>query len=589
MGTVVTLTGSGFTGAIRVALGRATARFTVVSDARIRLVVPAGAVSGPIGVTTSGGSALSPGSFVVTADPPPDPAKAITAFSFAGLDPPVSGVIDEAARTIALSVSTSTDLSALVATFTTTGTAVSVDGLPQVSGFTVNDFTSPVVHRITAADSSTQDDLVTVTPAPGGIKIGDHYGGVVVAYILLPGDKGYVPGDTRGLIAAEEDAGDVKWNLVSTPATYSSGTEVGTGFVNTETIIRVQGGDQRAQATYAAGVARLYYGGDFYDWYLPSKDELARLYQNRGAIGGFKLKWYWTSTEAPTNTANFWRNAWAMAFSVPSRVYLSATVGPCMVRPIRWFAITPQKSITAFSFQGVNPPVLAKIDETAHTMQMVVRAGTDVKTLVATFTTTGHYVSVGGARQVSGQTANDFTNTVTYTVHAPDGTAQDYAVTVLYIGKGYEGGRIAYFLQHGEPGYSAHYVHGYFATAADLPAEYPWSNNETRLGGTGDWLRDGKSNTYKIAAQPGAGTCAASACLSLNQGGCQDRYLPSVVEMYKLVENQAALGGWKNGGRNHYWTSSELYSDTAYYRTLVDLGGDVKKRTLLSVRPIRNF
>ena len=505
MGTVVTLTGSGFTGAIRVALGRATARFTVVSDARIRLVVPAGAVSGPIGVTTSGGSALSPGSFVVTADPPPDPAKAITAFSFAGLDPPVSGVIDEAARTIALSVSTSTDLSALVATFTTTGTAVSVDGLPQVSGFTVNDFTSPVVHRITAADSSTQDDLVTVTPAPGGIKIGDHYGGVVVAYILLPGDKGYVPGDTRGLIAAEEDAGDVKWNLVSTPATYSSGTEVGTGFVNTETIIRVQGGDQRAQATYAAGVARLYYGGDFYDWYLPSKDELARLYQNRGAIGGFKLKWYWTSTEAPTNTANFWRNAWAMAFSVPSRVYLSATVGPCMVRPIRWFAITPQKSITAFSFQGVNPPVLAKIDETAHTMQMVVRAGTDVKTLVATDTTTGHYVSVGGARQVSGQTANDFTNTVTYTVHAPDGTAQDYAVTVLYIGKGYEGGRIAYFLQHGEPGYSAHYVHGYIATAADLPADYPYSNNETRLGGTGDWLGDGKNNTDRIAAQPGPG------------------------------------------------------------------------------------
>jgi hypothetical protein len=34
---------------------------------------------------------------------------------------------------------------------------------------------------------------------------------------------------------------------------------------------------------------------------------------------------------------------------------------------------------------------------------------------------------------------------------------------------------------------------------------------------------------------------------------------------------------------------SELYSDTAWYRTLVDLGGDVKKSTLLSVRPIRNF
>jgi len=32
------------------------------------------------------------------------------------------------------------------------------------------------------------------------------------------------------------------------------------------------------------------------DWYLPSKDELSKLYLNRSAIGGF-TDWYWTSSE----------------------------------------------------------------------------------------------------------------------------------------------------------------------------------------------------------------------------------------------------------------------------------------------------
>jgi hypothetical protein len=44
--------------------------------------------------------------------------------------------------------------------------------------------------------------------------------------------------------------------------------------------------------------------------------------------------------------------------------------------------------------------------------------GTDVTALVATFTKTGVIVRVGLNVQVSGTTANDFTNPVTYTVTA---------------------------------------------------------------------------------------------------------------------------------------------------------------------------
>ena len=83
------------------------------------------------------------------------PAKAITAFSFQGLSPPVTGTVTEAAHTMALTVPFGTNVSALVATFSTTGASVRVGATLQVSGTTANNFSSPVTYRVTAANAST--------------------------------------------------------------------------------------------------------------------------------------------------------------------------------------------------------------------------------------------------------------------------------------------------------------------------------------------------------------------------------------------------------------------------------------------------
>src|SRR5207248_10611 len=67
--TSVTITGSSFTGATAVAFNGLSATFTVTSDTTIRATVPAGATSGTLSVTTSGGTATSAGSFTVVSRP----------------------------------------------------------------------------------------------------------------------------------------------------------------------------------------------------------------------------------------------------------------------------------------------------------------------------------------------------------------------------------------------------------------------------------------------------------------------------------------------------------------------------------------
>ena len=88
-------------------------------------------------------------------------AKQITAFAIGG----AGGVINEVPtpKTIAVTVPTGTVVTALVATFTTTGTSVKVGGVTQVSGVTPNNFTAPVAYTVTAADCTTVIYTVTVT------------------------------------------------------------------------------------------------------------------------------------------------------------------------------------------------------------------------------------------------------------------------------------------------------------------------------------------------------------------------------------------------------------------------------------------
>ncbi len=73
------------------------------------------------------------------------------------------GTIDDEGHTISVTVPAGTDVTDLIAAFTTSAETVKVGGVEQENGVTSNDFTDPVVYTFAAADGSSEEFTVTVT------------------------------------------------------------------------------------------------------------------------------------------------------------------------------------------------------------------------------------------------------------------------------------------------------------------------------------------------------------------------------------------------------------------------------------------
>lgn len=89
----------------------------------------------------------------------------------------------------------------------------------------------------------------------------------------------------------EDNSEGIQWYNGSN--TTIGASYISDGKTNTSIIVANQGA-----GNYAAQVCHDLDAYGYNDWYLPAKDELNALYQNRDSIGGFGRVYYWSSTES---------------------------------------------------------------------------------------------------------------------------------------------------------------------------------------------------------------------------------------------------------------------------------------------------
>ena len=170
---------------------------------------------------------------------------------------------------------------------------VSITGTPTVIApgavvISIAEATPGTAGSMSAADKTKLDGIATATHT-----IGDSYGGGIIFWLDASGQ--------HGLIAATADQSTgVVWTNTDFHSIVSNAVRDGVngGLANTERIIK-----QAGAGSYAAQLCANYQGGNYGDWYLPSKFELNLLYLQKNVVGGFANNFYWSSTEKNNTVA----------------------------------------------------------------------------------------------------------------------------------------------------------------------------------------------------------------------------------------------------------------------------------------------
>jgi len=162
----------------------------------------------------------------------------------------------------------------------------------------LTDLTSAAVYYVRAYASNSKGTAYGNTVKFMAVEIGQSYQGGTIAYILQDRDPGYTANATHGIIASPKTSNANKWFAVKLCATTgATATGLGTGNANTNLIVATFGA-----GSYAASDCFNQKQNNYDDWYLPSKDELNKLYLARNKISSLPPDGYlWTSSEVSAN------------------------------------------------------------------------------------------------------------------------------------------------------------------------------------------------------------------------------------------------------------------------------------------------
>ncbi len=168
-------------------------------------------------------------------------------------------------------------------------------------------------------------------------------------------------------------------------------------------------------------------------------------------------------------------------------------------------------------------------------------------------------------------------------------TEDDGSCSYMSIGDNFQGGKIAYILVSGDPGYDAKIRHGLIVAPTDQGPTIQWFNGTNVVtGAVATTLGSGNANTSAIVSAQSTGSYAAKICSDLVLGGYSDWYLPSLTELNKVFLNRAAIGVFADDG---YWSSSEKGPNTAWVQYFYTSGSQSAndKSYKYSLRAVRSF
>ncbi len=385
--------------------------------------------------------------------------KALTTFTFeaaknSGLTSDVTATIN--GTTITATVPFGFDRSALVATFTTTGKTVTVNGIGQVSGMTANNFTSTVGYTVTAEDGTQALYAVTVNVAPSNAK-------AITAFSFEAADNSGLTADVAATITGTTITATVPFDtdvsaLVATFTTTGVSVKVGSTVQVSGTTANDFSSPVQYVVTAADNTTQTYTvtvniavntAKEITDFSFQSEDNSGLPADVQATISGTSITatvpfgttvtalvatFSTTGTTVEVGGVTQVSGTTANNFGSSVQYVVTAADNSTQTYTVTvTVAANSAKAITDYSFlttnnAGLSANVTAVISGTSITA--TVPFGTNVANLRATFSTSGDSVTVGGVEQVSGTTANNFTSPVTYVVTAADNTTQNYTVTI---------------------------------------------------------------------------------------------------------------------------------------------------------------
>ncbi|PIF02252.1 MAG: hypothetical protein CR996_00745 [Draconibacterium sp.] len=201
-------------------------------------------------------------------------------------------------------------------------TATDITNLGNLSGTNTGDQDISGIATNEQAIQDTASQIRADMPTVTSYSVGDFAQGGIVFWVDETGQ--------HGLVAAKEDQSTgVRWYAGSYGKTQAKGDGPFAGEANTSIIIAVQAAIGDDGGTYAARICnelQITVGDKTYgDWYLPSKEELNLMYQNKATIdatagvnGGSSFAigpYYWCSSEWDVDGAwiqNFYNGSQTM-------------------------------------------------------------------------------------------------------------------------------------------------------------------------------------------------------------------------------------------------------------------------------------